>query len=92
MQGTIESAPDETSTTKKLLVGNLPETTRPATLKNIFSGIGSVLSISILSHGFALVEMSAADADVALIQLRGRRNEGNAMTLDEINPRTPSRY
>ena len=85
MQTTIE-------TTKKLLAGNLPESTRPATLKDIFSGIGSVLSISMLGHGFAFVEMSGEDADSALFQLKGRRIEGQAMTLDEIHPRTPSRY
>ena len=92
MQTTIEMAPGVTSTTTKLLIGNLPESIRPAALKDIFSPIGIVLSISIVGNGFAIVEMSAPDADSAVIQLRGRRIDGHAMMLDEINPRTPSRY
>jgi len=50
-------------------------------VKDIFTPIGKVLSVSMLGHGFAFVEMTAVDADRAL-----------AMMLDEAHPQTPSRY
>jgi len=81
-----------TSSIKKLLVGNLPDSTRITALKDIFSPVGKVLSVSMLGHGFAFVEMTSTDADRALTQLRGCRIDGSAMMLDEAHPRTPSRY
>ena len=77
---------------RKLLVGNLPESTRISAVKDIFTRVGKVLSVSMLGHGFAFVEMPAADADRALTQLRGSPIEGRAMMLDEAHPRIPSRY
>jgi RNA recognition motif-containing protein len=61
-------------------------------VKEIFAPVGKLLSVSMLGHGFAFVEMSAADADRALTQLRGSQIEGRAMMLDEAHPRTSSRY
>ena len=81
-----------TYSTKKLLIGNLPESTRVAVIEDIFTPVGKVLSVSLLAHGFAFVEMTAADADRALTQLRGCRVDGKAMMLDEAHPRGPSRY
>jgi RNA recognition motif-containing protein len=80
--------------TKKLLIGNLPE--RPgkaaaAIIEDLFSPVGKVLSVSVLNHGFAFVEMKTADADRALVQLKGCRIDGKAMMLDEAHPRRPSR-
>lgn len=82
------------SSTKKLLVGNLPEhpaKTAAAMIADLFSTVGKVLSVSVLNHGFAFVEMTAADADLALIQLQGCRIDGKAMMLDEAHPRRLSR-
>ena len=81
-----------TSSVRKLLVGNLPDSTRISALKDLFTPVGKVLSVSMLGHGFAFVEMAAADADRALTQLRGSQIDGKAMLLDEAHPRTPSRY
>jgi len=92
MQGTLQTASAATSSIKKLLVGNLPDSTRSSALKDIFAAVGKVLSVSMLGHGFAFVEMTAADADLALAQLRGCQVDGRAMMLDEAHPRTPSRY
>lgn len=92
MHGTLQTASAATSATKKLLVGNLPDNTRTSALKDIFAPIGKILSVSILGHGFAFVEMNTADADLALAQLRGSQFGGKAMMLDEAHPRTPSRY
>jgi RNA recognition motif-containing protein len=77
---------------RKLLVGNLPDSARISAVTEIFAPVGKVLSVSMLGHGFAFVEMTAADADRALTQLRGSQIEGRAMMLDEAHPRTSSRY
>jgi RNA recognition motif-containing protein len=93
MQTTMQTAAnDPTSSTRKLLVGNLPESTRVAMLENIFTPVGKLLSVSMLAHGFAFVEMASADADRALVQLRGCQVDGRAMLLDEAHPRSRSRY
>ena len=93
MQETVETdAAITTSSIKKLLVGNLPESTRISALTDIFAPVGKVLSVSMLGHGFAFVEMTSTDADRALTELRGSRIDGRAMMLDEAHPRTPSRY
>jgi hypothetical protein len=78
--------------TKKLLVGNLPDSARPATIHDIFNGVGKVVSVAVLAHGFAFVEMHIDDADRALSQLKGYRVNGKAMMLDEAHPRNRSRY
>ena len=77
--------------TKKLLVGNLPDSTLGAAVADLFTSIGKVVSVSMLAHGFAFVEMNAADADRALAQLRGARVDGRAMMIDEAHPRSGSR-
>jgi len=77
---------------KKLLVGNLPESTRITAIENLFNPVGRVISVSMLAHGFAFVEMTSADADRALSQLRGCRLDGKAMMIDEAHPQSPSRY
>lgn len=92
MQGTMQTATAATSPVKKLLVGNLPDSTQTNALKEIFMPVGKVLSVSMLGHGFAFVEMAADDADRALAQLRGCRIDGRVMMLDEAHPRTSSRY
>jgi RNA recognition motif-containing protein len=80
------------SSVRKLLVGNLPDSARISAVKDIFTPIGKVLSVSMLGHGFAFVEMTADDADRALTQLRGCQIDGRAVMLDEAHPRIPLRY
>jgi len=92
MQEIVQTASAATSSVRKLLVGNLPDSTRISAVKDLFAAVGKVLSVSMLGHGFAFVEMTAADADRALTQLRGCLIDGRAMMLDEAHPRTPSRY
>jgi RNA recognition motif-containing protein len=80
-----------TATTKKLLVGNLPDSTQNSAVENIFSVVGRVLSVNVVRNGFAFVEMTSADADKARHQLNGYRFNGKPMTIDEANPRPRSR-
>jgi RNA recognition motif-containing protein len=79
------------TSTKKLLVGNLPDSTRRAAVANVFSVVGRVLSVNVVRNGFAFVEMTSADADKARQQLNGYRLNGKPMTIDEANPRPSSR-
>ena len=78
--------------TKKLLVGNLPDSAATNTVETLFNGVGPVLSVAVLAHGFAFVEMKADDADRALAQLNGYRLNGKAVMIDEAHPRNRSRY
>jgi len=80
------------STTKKLLIGNLPEAVHTATIEEFFNKVGTVLSVALLPHGFAFVEMKADDADKVVTQLNGYRWNGRAMMIDEAHPRSRSRY
>ena len=64
------------ASTKKLLLGNLPDAVPALTVQNMFDGVGPVLSVSLLAHGFAFVEMKSDDADRALSQLKGFRLNG----------------
>jgi RNA recognition motif-containing protein len=78
--------------TKKLLIGNLPDTVRSATVEDLFKTVGAVLSVAVVAHGFAFVEMKADDADRALTELKGCRLNGKAVMIDEAHPRGRSRY
>ena len=79
------------TSTKKLLIGNLPDSTQNAAVENLFSGVGRVLSVNVVRNGFAFVEMTSADADKARQQLNGYRFNGKPMTIDEAHPRPSSR-
>jgi RNA recognition motif-containing protein len=79
-------------TTKTLLIGNLPENTPSTALAELFRDVGKVLEIALLPHGFAFVEMKAPDADRALVQLNGRRWNGQVVMIDEAHPRRDSKY
>jgi RNA recognition motif-containing protein len=81
----------QTTSTKKLLIGNLPESAQTATVADLFNGVGKVLSVAVVSHGFAFVEMTAADADEARRRLNGHRLNGRAMMIDEAHPRGGAR-
>jgi RNA recognition motif-containing protein len=80
-----------TASTKKLLIGNLPDTAQTATVQNLFNGVGKVLSVAVVSNGFAFVEMNASDADKARRQLNGHRLDGRAVIIDEAHPRGSAR-
>ncbi len=75
------------TSTKKLLIGNLPDSTQNAAVENLFSVVGRVLSVNVVRNGFAFVEMTSADADKARQQLNGYRINGRPMTIDEAHPR-----
>jgi RNA recognition motif-containing protein len=80
-----------TTSTKKLLIGNLPDSTQNAAVETLFSVIGRVLSVNVVRNGFAFVEMTSADADKARRQLNGYRINGKPMMIDEAHPRSFSR-
>jgi RNA recognition motif-containing protein len=77
--------------TKKLLIGNLPDSTEMSAVEAVFKVVGKVLSVALVRNGFAFVEMTAADADKARHQLNGHRLNGKAMMIDEAHPRNNSR-
>lgn len=77
--------------TKKLLIGNLPESTPRSAVESLFRVVGPVISVNIVRNGFAFVEMTASDADKARIQLNGYRLNGKPVMIDEAHPHVPSR-
>jgi RNA recognition motif-containing protein len=81
-----------TASTKKLFIGNLPDSTHTTTVADLFKGVGRVLSVAVVRNGFAFVEMTADDADKARRQLNGHRLNGKAMMVDEAHPRGNARY
>jgi RNA recognition motif-containing protein len=81
-----------TASTKKLLIGNLPDSIRSAAIENLFTAVGKVIAVSMLAHGFAFVEMKCADADRAMAELRGARIDGRSIMIEEAHPRSASRY
>lgn len=79
--------------TKKVYVGNLPFQTAEDDLTNLFSQVGPVESVSIItdrdtgrSKGFGFVSMSGEDADKAIAQLNGTDFNGRALTVNEARP------
>jgi RNA recognition motif-containing protein len=78
--------------TKKLLIGNLPDSTQTSAVENLFKVVGRVLSVAVVRNGFAFVEMTAEDADRARHQLNGHRFNGKAMMIEEAHPRTTARH
>ena len=78
---------------KKIFVGNLSFQTTESDLDGLFSPIGTVESVSIItdrmtgrSKGFGFVEMSDEDADKAIAQLNGTQLGGRALTVNEARP------
>jgi cold-inducible RNA-binding protein len=79
--------------TKKVYVGNLPFRTTEEDLANLFSSVGAVESVSIItdrdtgrSKGFGFVSMGADDADKAIAQFNGTDFNGRALTVNEARP------
>ena len=78
-------------TTKRLLIGNLPDTAEMSAVEDIFKGVGPVFSVNLIRNGFAFVVMTSADADKACRQLNGYRLDGRPMMIDEAHPRNTMR-
>jgi cold-inducible RNA-binding protein len=79
--------------TKKVYVGNLPFKTTEEDLANLFSQVGAVESVSIItdrdtgrSKGFGFVSMGADEADKAIAQFNGTDFNGRALTVNEARP------
>jgi cold-inducible RNA-binding protein len=80
---------------KKLYAGNLSYTTTEDTLRELFSAVGEVESVTIItdrmsgrSKGFGFVEMATeAAAQAAISQLNGNTVDDRQITVAEARPR-----
>jgi cold-inducible RNA-binding protein len=81
----------------KLFIGNLSFNTTNDDLETLFSQIGSVSSVSIItdkftgrSRGFGFVEMSnTQEAQAAIERFNGYELQGRALTVNEAKPQEP---
>ncbi len=81
---------------KKLYVGNLSYNTHEEDLREAFSKIGEVLSVTLIvdqttgrSKGFGFVEMASdEDADKAISSLNGTSFMDRSITVNEARPKT----
>jgi cold-inducible RNA-binding protein len=82
---------------KKLYVGSIAFSATEESLREIFSGIGEVESVKIItdadtgrSRGFGFIEMSSADdAKKAIEQLNGTKFMERALIVNEARPQQP---
>lgn len=82
---------------KKLYVGSIPFSATEESLRELFSGIGEIASVKIItdadtgrSKGFGFVEMSSAeDAKKAIEQLNGTKFMERSLTVNEARPQQP---
>jgi RNA recognition motif-containing protein len=79
---------------KRIYVGNLSYQMTETDLTTLFSQVGQVESVNIItdrdtgrSKGFAFVEMGAEDAEKAIAQFNGTEVEGRSLTVNEARPR-----
>jgi len=80
---------------KRIYVGGLPYSATEQELENLFSGSGTVTSVSVITDkytgqakGFGFVEMSSdAEADAAINALNGTLLGGRTLTVNEAKPR-----
>ncbi len=79
--------------TKKLYVGNLPFQTTEDDLSDLFTAVGSVESVRIItdrdtgrSRGFGFIEMGDEDAEKAINEFNGKDMEGRPLTVNEARP------
>src|SRR5512142_157887 len=81
---------------KKLYVGNLSYSTHDEDLREAFSKIGEVLSVTLIvdqatgrSKGFGFVEMASdEDAEKAIASLNGTSFMDRTITVNEARPKT----
>ncbi len=79
---------------KRLFVGNLPYSATSAQLEEIFSQVGKISSLNLItdkfsgqSKGFAFVEMSTdAESDEAIKKFNGHEIDGRKMVVNEARP------
>jgi cold-inducible RNA-binding protein len=79
----------------KLFVGNLPFQATTADLEELFSQVGTVASVNLItdkfsgqSRGFGFVEMTdAQEAQQAITRFHGSELQGRALTVNEAKPR-----
>jgi len=79
----------------KLYVGNLSFGTMEDDLQQLFSQVGSVESVSMVtdrdtgrSRGFAFVEMSSkSEGEAAITKFNGAEIDGRSLTVSEAKPR-----
>jgi RNA recognition motif-containing protein len=84
---------------KKLYVGNLNYATDSATLENLFSQYGEIVSVNVVTdrmtgraRGFAFVEMESEDAaEAAKSALNGTEVDGRQLRVDIAQERDRSR-
>lgn len=79
---------------RTLYVGNLPWTTKPGDLKELFAEHGEVHDCRVItdretgrSRGFGFVEVGAGDAEKMIAALNGAELEGRAITVNEAKAR-----
>lgn len=81
----------------KLYVGNLPFDTSNGDLEELFAGVGTVESATVVedrdtgrSRGFGFVEMSSKEeGEAAIEQLNGQELNGRELKVNEAKPREP---
>ena len=81
--------------TTKLYVGNLAFETTTADLQDLFAGVGTVESVSLIedretgrSRGFGFVEMQTREEGTAAVtQFNGHELAGRALKVNEAKPR-----
>ncbi len=79
---------------KRLFVGSLPYSTTTNQLEELFSAVGKVESVNVItdkfsgqSKGFGFVEMATEeDAQKAIQELNGKEVDGRAMVVNEARP------
>jgi RNA recognition motif-containing protein len=82
---------------KKLYVGNISFSCNEDALRDVFSEVGTVETVTIIkdrdsgrSKGFGFVEMSSDDeAARAIESINGREVMGRALTVSEARPQAP---
>jgi RNA recognition motif-containing protein len=79
--------------TKKIFVGNLSFQTSENELNDLFSQVGQVQSVSIItdrmtgrSKGFGFVEMESEQAEQAISRFNGAEISGRKLTVNEARP------
>jgi RNA recognition motif-containing protein len=83
---------------RKLYVGNLPYETSDQDLQTLFSGAGTVETVSVMrdmatgrARGFAFVEMATdEDAQKAISMLNDHALGGRNLTVNEARPKPQS--
>ncbi len=79
---------------KKIYVGNLPWSATEAELRELFSAVGEVHSVAVItdretgrSRGFGFVEMDDSDAAKAINELNGRELDSRPLRVNEAQDR-----